>query len=99
VYVHGGTRYVLSIATLHAADFSFGGSPTLTYYFEPKAVPGGTVEVQAEPLPPDVTSARYTENSEGFNNARDYSVVKPPHTFRIITLGDSWTFGYLVNTD
>jgi hypothetical protein len=30
---------------------------------------------------------------------RDYSVEKDPNTLRIITLGDSWVYGMLVNTE
>src|SRR5215475_6794980 len=35
-------------------------------------------------------------NGEGMRADRDYSPTKPPHTFRIVSLGDSFTIGYEV---
>lgn len=39
-----------------------------------------------------------TVNSDGLNERIDYSTSKPPGSFRIITLGDSFTFGQFVDT-
>src|SRR5689334_4093610 len=33
-------------------------------------------------------------NNLGFRDPRDYSLAKPPNTFRIVVLGDSVTFGH-----
>lgn len=41
---------------------------------------------------------RYTINSDSLNEVKDYPVQKPKNTFRIITIGDSFTFGQFVNT-
>lgn len=41
---------------------------------------------------------KYTINKDGLNERFDYSVNKPEKTYRIITLGDSFTFGQNVNT-
>lgn len=39
-----------------------------------------------------------TFNNDGLNDVNNYSVNKDPSVFRIITLGDSYTFGHFVNT-
>ncbi len=41
----------------------------------------------------------YTINSDGLHELKDYSIEKPKNTFRIIALGDSFTFGVLVKDD
>ena len=41
----------------------------------------------------------YYINSDGLHELKDYSVEKPKDTFRIITLGDSFTFGLLVSDE
>ncbi|OGM33335.1 hypothetical protein A3D01_00390 [Candidatus Woesebacteria bacterium RIFCSPHIGHO2_02_FULL_39_13] len=40
----------------------------------------------------------YTYNSDTLNERYDYQIQKPPKSFRIVTLGDSFTFGLYVNT-
>ncbi len=42
--------------------------------------------------------AIYTLNNEGFNDRFDYSVKKPKDVFRILVIGDSHAFGFLVDT-
>lgn len=44
-------------------------------------------------FPKGILYADYRINSEGFNERLEYEITKPKDTFRIITLGDSWTFG------
>ncbi|HKC05022.1 MAG TPA: SGNH/GDSL hydrolase family protein [Patescibacteria group bacterium] len=43
-------------------------------------------------------SAEYNFNKDGLNDQLDYSTTKPDGVFRIITLGDSFTFGEFVDT-
>ncbi len=41
----------------------------------------------------------YTINSDGLHELKNYSIKKPNNVFRIIALGDSFTFGLLVDDD
>jgi len=43
-------------------------------------------------------TATYTFNSDGLNDRYDYEIPKPEDVYRIVTLGDSFTFGFFVNT-
>ncbi len=70
-----------------------GQDPELEYYWE--LAPNRLVSDKAEWLPEAVT---YTYNSDGLNDRFNYEVEKSPNTFRIITLGDSFTAGVFVNT-
>lgn len=65
----------------------------LKNYYE--FTPGQTVEEQPEWLSHKV---KYTINSDSLNERSEYQAEKPPGTFRIVTLGDSFTFGLFVNT-
>lgn len=38
----------------------------------------------------------WINNSQGFRSEDDFAVPKPPHTYRILSLGDSFTGGYRV---
>ncbi|MBI3384868.1 SGNH/GDSL hydrolase family protein [Candidatus Gottesmanbacteria bacterium] len=40
----------------------------------------------------------YRVNSDTLNERFDYETLKPKGVFRIVSLGDSWTFGQLVDT-
>lgn len=43
--------------------------------------------------------AKYTYNSDGLNDVDEYPIEKQTsNTYRIITLGDSWTFGHYINS-
>lgn len=42
--------------------------------------------------------ATYTINADALNDELNYPVEKDPQTLRVVTLGDSFTFGFYVNT-
>lgn len=67
----------------------------LNYYYEPKHNIH-IDEVKMSWLPKKV---QYVINKDGFNETKNYTISKSENIFRIITLGDSFTFGLFVNTN
>ncbi len=65
----------------------------LKYYYEPYANsrPKFSSNFAKE-------NATYTINEDALNERKNYNLLKPQKTFRIITLGDSFTFGLYVDT-
>lgn len=66
---------------------------TLKYYYEPK--PNVTVTVRLDGSNSDIVN---TINKDNLNEQYEYSVTKSNRIFRIITIGDSFTYGQDVNT-
>jgi hypothetical protein len=66
----------------------------LRYYYEPKP---DSQDSDGQPswLP---YKPIYTINADGLNDRYNYSLNKPVDTYRIIALGDSFTFGMWLNT-
>lgn len=71
----------------------FSRDSTRKHFYEPK--PDSTKSVTVDWLS---YTPIYTLNNDGLNERFDYPYEKPPGTFRILTLGDSFTFGEYVNT-
>jgi hypothetical protein len=71
----------------------FPENSTLQHYYEASA--GAVITYSQDWMTEDVV---LTMNSEGLNEPYDYPETKPPATFRIMTLGDSFTFGDDVHT-
>ena len=65
----------------------------LKYFYEPSE---NLVEDPHESW--GISKANYNINSDLLHDRFDYSVEKPENTFRIITLGDSFTYGAYLDT-
>lgn len=81
------------IARLSKDALVFADHPRFKYYFSLK--PNVVQEVQPDWLP---YKAVYTHNLDGLHERFDYAIAKTPNTVRIVTLGDSFTFGEYVST-
>ncbi len=80
-----------TVIPMNRETLSFPKSQQYPHFFElPKAI---SATESATWLPHEVT---HTYNSDGLNDPFDYDTAKPPETFRIVTLGDSFTFGMWV---
>ncbi len=71
----------------------FPPNQTLKYYYEPK--PSNVYEDKKAWLS---YIPIYTINADGINSTKEYDIEKQEDTFRIIALGDSFTFGAYVYT-
>lgn len=69
----------------------------LKNFYEPKPNTNETRKKKMTWLPPDYVYTS-TINADGLNERFDYSIEKDPNVFRIVTLGDSITFGAYVDT-
>lgn len=90
-------RQVLGAAspiTLHRDMVQIHPKSVFPYFYEPKA--GSTETYNPDWLGRSVT---YTYNADGLNEQREYDIQKPDNTVRLMTLGDSFTFGLFVETN
>lgn len=86
-------RFAVSVVSTQKENLSFPKGP-FKYFFEPKPQSG-----DQRSLPPWLSYApRYTINADALNDRFDYTPTKPDDVYRIVTLGDSFTYGVFVNT-
>lgn len=69
------------------------GDNVLKYYYEP--LPNTVVEESQDWLDYTITNRI---NTDSLNDRFDYSIIKDRDNFRIVTIGDSFTYGLFVKT-
>lgn len=82
-----------TISYLNKKDLNVKGESSLKYFYDLK--PNLTEVVQPPWLPEKAT---YTINSDALNERYNYPTSKADDVFRIMTLGDSFTYGQYVDT-
>lgn len=87
-------RMQASIVSITKESLSFPTESRLEHFYELRAGYDRDAFTPAW-LP---YTPKYHFNADGLNDRFDYMAEKPPGAFRIITLGDSWTYGQFVNT-
>ncbi len=89
-------RIQTHISPIQKNGMDIRSTGNIKYFWEPK--PSITIQKNND-FPPEFTSKfKITINQDSLNERRDYSVSKPKNVFRIITLGDSLTYGLYVDT-
>jgi len=81
------------VTKLNKNDYIFPSVGSFKLFYEPTQ---GIQTDKPEWLP---YTATYTINKDLLNERYDYSVQKPVGTYRIMAIGDSFTFGHYVNTN
>lgn len=66
----------------------------MKYFYEPKP----NRVIKSDPISPNMEKVNYTINQDRLNQINNYTGSKNKSTYRIITIGDSFTFGVNVNT-
>lgn len=82
----------VSVNTIDSKTIQKTPHEGLKYFYEPKS---NSIDKVNEWSP---YQGVYTINSDSLNERFDYSVEKSEKTYRIITLGDSFTYGLYVDT-
>lgn len=88
------TLGAITVIPVRKENFISSPSAEFQYFYEP--LPSTQQEDAPVWLP---YKAVYSINSDTLNDRYDYNVEKQSNVFRIITLGDSFTFGHFVSTN
>ena len=88
---YGLSKVDPTVVELNSENIEINIDSELKYYYELK--PNITEEDQPEWLE---EKAIYTYNNDGLNERYNYEIEKKEDVIRIITLGDSFTFGLYV---
>lgn len=84
---------VTRVVSMNNTNLLFSPEENLKYFYEPNPESVETHEPEWSSLP-----ITYTINADSLNDRYNYSAEKTPNVFRIITLGDSFTYGQYVDT-
>lgn len=84
---------IQTVILLNKENFQLDTTTKLKFFYEPK--PNDIITEVPEWLGYKVS---YSINSDGLNATKEYSASRNNETFRIVTMGDSFTFGMLVDT-
>lgn len=83
-----------SINPIIKKNITYNSNNKLKYFYEPRV---NNVEIETLAWLPK--KIKYTINSDSLNERYNYSINKPKSVYRVITLGDSFTFGQNVDTE
>lgn len=91
------SSHILGTTTINpikSETITYEKTDSLTFFYELK--PNTTF--QPEFIFPGLENVFYTINNDGLNQIENYTNQKDKKTYRIVTIGDSHTFGQNVNT-
>ena len=83
----------VSVAPQNSENLIHSKNTKLKYYTEPRASTIITDKVSWLPF-----ISEYSINRDSLNELKNYKITRQPSTYRIITMGDSFTYGLYVNT-
>lgn len=86
------TASLISTNTINKKEYITSPSGKLKYFYEPKSNNNISYPILKQ------GSLKYTINSDSLNERYDYLPGKQNSAFRIVTIGDSFTFGFNVAT-